>query len=111
MKNPKIAILASCLAATLLFAGCNSATTLQTYPGDPLPLEQVAVLVTSPDSCPIYNIDGEYRDLDRQPGAELHLMPGSHVVEVFYQKKAPNNQWKIERTSISYNYKAGQVYT
>ena len=113
MKKPKTgsALRVSCLVATLLIAGCNSATTLQTYPGDTLPLEQVAVLVTSPDSCPIYNIDGEHRDLNRQPGAEIHLMPGSHVVEVFYQKKAANNQWKIERASLSCIFKAGHVYT
>ena len=109
-RNCPVLIAVGCVIGMLLIAGC-SPSTVATYTGDTRSLEQVAVLVTSPDSCPVFSIDGEYRDLQRKTGAEFHLLPGNHAVEVFYQTQGANNTFKIERQTLKYDFKAGHVYT
>jgi len=109
-RNHPVIITICGIIGILLIAGCASST-VATYPGDTRTLEQVAVLVTSPDSCPVFSIDGEYRDLQRKTGAEFHLLPGNHAVEVFYQTQGANNTFKIERQTLNYDFKSGHVYT
>ena len=109
-RNYPVLIAMGCIIGMLLIAGC-APSTVATYTGDTRTLEQVAVLVTSPDSCPVFSIDGEYRDLQRKTGAEFHLLPGNHAVEVFYQTRGANNSFNIERQALKYDFKAGHVYT
>ena len=109
-KNRVVWITTTCLVIGMLLAGGCSSSTVRTYSGDPRPLEQVAVLVTNSDSCPVFKIDGEFGDLNRKPGAEFQLMPGSHTVEVFYQTKAADGSLTIERASLEFPFSAGRVY-
>lgn len=110
-KNRVVRMTTTCLVIGVLLAeGCSSST-VRTYSGDTKTLEQVAVLATNSDTCPVFKVDGEFADLNRKPGAEFHLLPGVHTVEVFYQTKAADGSLTIERTPLEYSFSAGRVYT
>lgn len=103
-------IVISCVIGLLFAGGCNSPT-VRTYEGNVIPLEDVAVLVTGPDTCPIFTVDNKFRDLKRQSGSEFHLTPGNHSVEVFYQTKGNfDSTYKIEKSSLVNNFYPGHVY-
>ncbi|KPK75778.1 MAG: hypothetical protein AMJ79_09720 [Phycisphaerae bacterium SM23_30] len=108
-KRPVLVALSCLIIGTMLLCGCESST-IRTYPGDARPLEQVAVLITGPDTCPVFKIDGKFRDLNRRPGAEFHLTPGAHNVQVYYQTKDADSTLNVELASLDYTFNAGHVY-
>ncbi len=98
-----------CLA--LLATGCNSSMSARAYQGETRPLEEVAVLLSNPHTCPVFMIDGENKDLNRKPGTEIHVLPGTHEVEVFYQAEGNwISPFVIEKTTLRQNFQAGRVY-
>jgi hypothetical protein len=99
-----------CCCLCMLTVGCQSPSA-RAYSGEVQPLEQVAVLISNPHTCPVFIIDGMYKDLKRKPGTEIHVLPGSHEVEVFYQA-AGNwiSPFEVKKTSLTQNFQAGHVY-
>ena len=110
-KVEKVVLLLSvgcCLA--LLTTGCNSSMSARAYQGEPQPLEEVAVLLSNPHTCPVFTIDGKHKDLKRKPGTEIHVLPGTHEIEVFYQAEGSwISPFEIERTTLTQNFQAGRV--
>jgi len=113
MKKLGKAVLSISLCLLVLgVMGCGNTMSLQTYPGEMQPLSEVAVLISSPHTCPVFTIDdGQFRNLEGKPDTELHLLPGEHSVEVFYQVEGTFlNSFIIEKTTINHNFQAGHVY-
>lgn len=93
----------------LALAGCSSQP-LQSYPGQPRSLENIAVIVTGDNTCPVFCIDDEFRAPDNQEGREFHVLPGSHQVNVFCQRQRAYNAWYVDEVPVTCNLQAGHVY-
>jgi hypothetical protein len=111
-KVKKVVMLLSVgCSLALLAAGCNSSMSARAYQGEAQPLEEVAVLLSNPHTCPVFTIDGMYKDLNRKPGTEIHVLPGTHEVEVFYQAEGNwISPFEIKKTTLTQNFQAGRVY-
>ncbi|MBN1763652.1 MAG: hypothetical protein JW860_00190 [Sedimentisphaerales bacterium] len=96
--------------AMVWISGCNSA--IVAYEGKAASLEDVAVISTTGDSCPIITIDGKPVGLQYRTGDEYHLLPGRHTIRVVQKMKGYNNiSWRIEHVDLKYDFQAGHVYT
>lgn len=94
----------------LLATGCSSMSA-RAYQGQAQPLEQVAVLISNPHTCPVFTIDQKYKDLNRKPGTEIHLLPGPHSVEVFYQAEGNwISPFEVKKATVTHNFQPGRVY-
>jgi hypothetical protein len=112
MKNLKSKSLLFGLAVVLCVAGCNTNSVL-TYSGETLPLEQVAVLTPTSDTCHVISVDGENHVSQRSVGSEFHLLPGVHNIAIFYrdQSGSVSNSWVIKEATLEHSFEAGHVYT
>jgi hypothetical protein len=84
-------------ALCLVLAGCT--TTLRGYPGEPLPAEQTAVIVSRAASAMTVNIvalDGVPVDALWDRGDRLELTPGRHVITL-------DLTWRVKRLSIPFS--------
>jgi hypothetical protein len=105
-----ILLLSACCCLGLFMVGCNSMSA-RAYKDEARPLPEVAVLISNPHTCPVFTIDGQYKDLKRKPGTEIHLLPGEHSVEIFYQAEGDwISPFLIKETSLTHTFKAGHVY-
>ena len=107
-KN-RVTLIGCCLIGLLLAAGCNSSTVLN-YEGDTQPLGDVAVLVTSSDTCPVLKINDEFVNFKNRPGTEYHLLPGTYSLEVIYQTPGTFTGLRIDQLALDYDFQAGHVY-
>lgn len=103
-----VAVAILCMAMVWV-GGCNSA--IRTYDGRALPLEEVAVISITQETCPITRFDGELVDLKYRTGIEYHLLPGKHTIQVVGRKKTVYGHWRNELVDLDYDFKAGYMYS
>jgi len=96
-------------AAMLLTGGCSTA--VRTYDGQAKPLQEVAIIRTTPDTCPITRIDGASIGADYRAGNEYHLLPGKHTIQVVDVPEECGEYCRIELANLEYDFQAGHVYS
>jgi len=102
-------IAAAILYMTACYAGgCN--TTIRTFDGKARPLQEVAVIRTTDQTCPITRIDTKIIGKDYKAGYEYHLLPGTHTLQVVDVPKDCGDFCRVELVDLEYDFRAGHVY-
>ena len=96
-------------AALAWVGGCSKA--IRTYDGQAKPLQEVAIISTAPETCPITRIDGETVGREYEAGNEYHLLPGKHIVQVVDPSQDCIGYCKIEFVDLEYDFLAGHIYS
>jgi len=108
-KNYTMLVAAAMLYITMLcVGGCN--TTIRTYDGKAKPLQKVAVIRTTDQTCPITRVDTKIIGKDYKAGYEYHLLPGRHTIQVVNVPKECKDFCRVELVDMEYDFRAGHVY-